>query len=236
MYGGDTYLGRQIFPAGTRVDASTGADGKVSVTTEYGATAYLPADGVHFDPIRPKEPPALTPALSATPRSPRADSTPTSVDITTLSGSIYHDAQAYRVEPDGVTIKSAEGWVKIPFEEMPEKYRLAYHYDPEAAGAYRPAVQTAIKRQAQEQEAAAAERRAEQARSTPPPDTDSLPLASDDLDVARKVPVIDAQGLIDLYESNEISADRLAKRKGVQDSRGHHRHIPRFSRRSLRDA
>ena len=58
-------------------------------------------------------------------------------DLVTLSGTTYHDVQALRVEPDGVTWRHADGAVKVDFADCPEPIRRAYHYDPAKAAAYR---------------------------------------------------------------------------------------------------
>ncbi len=71
-------------------------------------------------------------------------------DLVTLSGTTYHDVQALRVEPDGVTWRYAEGAVKVDFADCPEPVRRAYHYDPAKATAYRDA-RTKARQQADEQ-------------------------------------------------------------------------------------
>lgn len=57
-------------------------------------------------------------------------------DLVTLSGTTYHDVQAVRVEPDGVTWQYDEGIAKVAFSDSPESVRKAYHYDVAKATAY----------------------------------------------------------------------------------------------------
>jgi Superinfection immunity protein len=60
-----------------------------------------------------------------------------SFDITTLNGTVYHDARVTTVDPDGLHVAHRFGVAKIPFEELPEDLRTKYHYDKQKAAAYR---------------------------------------------------------------------------------------------------
>lgn len=60
-------------------------------------------------------------------------------DVTTLSGTTYHEARAVRVEPDGVTWEHSTGIVKVDFTDLPEPVRRQYHYDAGKATAFRDA-------------------------------------------------------------------------------------------------
>ncbi len=56
-------------------------------------------------------------------------STATSSDITTVNGTLYHDAHVTAVDPDGLHVAHKFGVAKIPFEELPQDLRTKYHYD-----------------------------------------------------------------------------------------------------------
>ncbi len=58
-------------------------------------------------------------------------------DVTTLSGTTYHQVRVVRVEPDGVTWAHAAGLCKVDFTDLPEAVRKTYHFDPKQATAYR---------------------------------------------------------------------------------------------------
>ena len=60
-------------------------------------------------------------------------------DVTTLSGTTYHEAHAVRVDPDGVTWEHSTGMVKVDFTDLPEPVRRAYHYDAGKAKVYQEA-------------------------------------------------------------------------------------------------
>jgi len=64
-------------------------------------------------------------------------STATSSDITTVNGTLYHDAHVTAVDPDGLHVAHKFGVAKIPFEELPQDLRTKYHYDKQKADAYR---------------------------------------------------------------------------------------------------
>ena len=85
-------------------------------------------------------------------------------DLTTLSGQTFHDVQALRVEPDGVTWRHAGGIAKVEFADSPEAVRAAYRYDPAKAAAYREARDQA-QRQADEQARALLQTRDERLRA-----------------------------------------------------------------------
>ena len=57
-------------------------------------------------------------------------------DLVTLSGTVYHDVQPLRVEPDGVTWQYDEGMAKVDFADCPESVRQRFHYDAAKAAAY----------------------------------------------------------------------------------------------------
>jgi Superinfection immunity protein len=60
-----------------------------------------------------------------------------SADITTLNGTVYHDAHVTAADPDGLHITHRYGVAKVPFEELPEALRTQYRYDKQKADAYR---------------------------------------------------------------------------------------------------
>ena len=83
----------------------------------------------------------------------------------TLSGTVYHDVQPVRVEPDGVTWQYDEGMCKVDFTDCPESVRQAYHYDAAKAAAYHAAqvqarqeAETRMRQAVQENEARRAAR------------------------------------------------------------------------------
>ena len=57
-------------------------------------------------------------------------------DLVTLSGTVYHDAEAIHVDPDGVTYQYDEGQCKVDFNDLSPGVRQTYHYDPAKAAAY----------------------------------------------------------------------------------------------------
>lgn len=73
-------------------------------------------------------------------------------DVTTLSGTTYHEVRVVRVEPDGVTWEHLTGMVKVDFTDLPEAMRRKYGFDPKQATAFRDA-----QAQAQQQFAAQAQ-------------------------------------------------------------------------------
>ncbi len=60
-------------------------------------------------------------------------------DVTTLSGTTFHEVRLVRVEPDGVTWEHSTGMVKVDFTDLPEPVRRTYHYDARQAAAFREA-------------------------------------------------------------------------------------------------
>ncbi len=60
-------------------------------------------------------------------------------DVTTLSGTTYHELRLVRVEPDGVVWEHATGMAKVLFTDLPEPVRRQYHYDAAKATAFQAA-------------------------------------------------------------------------------------------------
>ncbi len=58
-------------------------------------------------------------------------------DARTMSGVEYQNASVFRVEPDGIQIRHAEGITKIPLEEMQPEWRDQYHMNRLIAAEYR---------------------------------------------------------------------------------------------------
>ena len=86
-------------------------------------------------------------------------------DVTTLSGTTFHQVRAVRVEPDGVTWEHATGMVKVDFADLPDAVRRAYHYDAGKAAAFaaaQAASQVKAAAQIQQTQREAAARRAQQ--------------------------------------------------------------------------
>ncbi len=88
---------------------------------------------------------------------------PGSNDLAAADGRIFCNAQVWKVEPDGLTLRHAEGLDKVEFPLLPEACRQQYGYDPEAAATYQRSIAAAV---------AAAERSQrilrEQIRPSPP--------------------------------------------------------------------
>lgn len=78
------------------------------------------------------------------PASPAPDAPPGANDVATADGRVYRNAQVWKVEPDGLTLRHAEGLAKVEFSLLPEAWRQQYGYDPEAAAAYQQAVAAAV--------------------------------------------------------------------------------------------
>ena len=116
-----------MFPAGTAIDTSSAANGEILATTNDGATALLPADGVIYL-LTPTPQPTFTPAAK-----PPAAHTSTAADLITLSGKVYKNARPFRPEPDGINYAFEGGVVKIPFTDLPDTIRKQYQYDPSKA-------------------------------------------------------------------------------------------------------
>ena len=55
------------------------------------------------------------------------------LDITTLSGTTYKNCQILEVQPDRIRIMHSSGITGIDFNDLPEKLRNRYHYDPAKA-------------------------------------------------------------------------------------------------------
>ena len=136
VYAGSAYLGRQMFPAGTVVDATPSGNGKVQVTTEYGATALLPADGVHFDSLPPATSANGSPARTTMNTASAGASMPASADFQTVRGQVYKNARVAHVEPDGVTYFYAGGAVKVLLDDLPEAVKAKYDLTPAKAAAF----------------------------------------------------------------------------------------------------
>ncbi len=50
-------------------------------------------------------------------------------DVTTLSGTTFHNVRLVRVQPDGVVWQHSTGMVMVNFTDLPETLRQQYHYD-----------------------------------------------------------------------------------------------------------
>ena len=57
--------------------------------------------------------------------------------FTTKAGKTYKDVEVIGVAPDGVTVKSADGVVKLFFSGLPEDIQKKYGYDPKKAEEFR---------------------------------------------------------------------------------------------------
>ncbi|MGI5869273.1 MAG: hypothetical protein ACOX9C_07510 [Kiritimatiellia bacterium] len=62
------------------------------------------------------------------------------VDVVTLEGERFDRCRITLVEPDGITVRHRTGVAKLPFESLPESYRVEYAYDAEHARLYADAV------------------------------------------------------------------------------------------------
>ena len=62
------------------------------------------------------------------------------VEIVTLEGQRFERCRVTVVEPDGITVRHGTGVAKLPFESLPESYRIQYDYDAERARLYADAV------------------------------------------------------------------------------------------------
>lgn len=51
-------------------------------------------------------------------------------DLTTLDGKVFKNYTITKVEPDGLSIRHAEGTAKIPFHRLPEEMQKQHGYDP----------------------------------------------------------------------------------------------------------
>jgi len=51
-------------------------------------------------------------------------------DLATLDGKVFKDYTVTKVEPDGLSIRHAEGMAKIPFHRLPEEMQKEHGYDP----------------------------------------------------------------------------------------------------------
>ena len=69
---------------------------------------------------------------------------PGSNDVATADGRIYRNVQVWKIEPDGLTLRHAEGLDKVEFPLLPEAWQKKYEYDPEMAAAYQRAVAAAF--------------------------------------------------------------------------------------------
>jgi hypothetical protein len=121
--------GHRIYPTGTAVEATPAANGQVKATAEDGGTALLPASGVLYAPAPPPKP--IIPANGVTPSN--APYEAGAADLTTISGKTYRQARVFRVEPDGINYAFDGGIVKILFNDLPERIRKQYSYDPKRA-------------------------------------------------------------------------------------------------------
>ena len=66
------------------------------------------------------------------------------VDIRTLDGKIYINARITRTDAIGVNILHSKGACYVPFTNLAESVRTAYHYDPVAASALEEARNAAL--------------------------------------------------------------------------------------------
>ena len=80
------------------------------------------------------------------------------LDITTLSGTTYKNCQILEVQPDRIRIMHSTGITSIDFNDLPEKLRNRYHYDPAKAAD--------VRQQRVEKERIAAEANARMAEAT----------------------------------------------------------------------
>ena len=60
-------------------------------------------------------------------------------DVTTLSGTTYHEVRLVLAEPDGVTWEHSTGVAKVDFTDLPDPVRRQYHYDAGKAAAFQAA-------------------------------------------------------------------------------------------------
>ena len=68
-------------------------------------------------------------------------------NLTTLSGTTYHQIRVVRIEPDGIIWTHATGICKVDFTDLPEAVRKMYHYDARQAAAFQ-AAQALVRQQA----------------------------------------------------------------------------------------
>jgi len=67
----------------------------------------------------------------------RIPAPPGSNDVVATDGRVFRNAQPWKVEPDGVTLRHDEGLTKLEFPLLPEEWQKKYAYDPAEAAAYR---------------------------------------------------------------------------------------------------
>ena len=101
-------------------------------------------------------------------------------DVTTLSGTTFHEVHLVRVEPDGVVWEHATGMAKVNFTDLPEPVRRQYHYDVGKAAAFQAAQarereQFAVQARQAQQEAEAHRVQGFQNRNTASPGTAGRP-------------------------------------------------------------
>ena len=77
------------------------------------------------------------------PARPVSETPPGSNDLATADGQVYRTVQVWKVEPDGLILRHAEGLDKVEFLQLPEEWRRKYGYDPELAAVYQRAVAVA---------------------------------------------------------------------------------------------
>lgn len=91
-------------------------------------------------------------------------------DVTTLSGTTYHQVHVVRVDPDGIIWRHATGECKVDFTDLPEAVRKTYHFNLKQAAAYQSAQaqarqQAAARAQQDQQEATAWQAKRSSSRS-----------------------------------------------------------------------
>jgi len=89
-------------------------------------------------------------------------------DFKTLDGREYKNVSVSRTEPDGITITSTSGIIKLYFSELPPEVRAKYNYDPQKAQEFAAAdarQQQLIYQQTQRDRAAIAQQQAAAART-----------------------------------------------------------------------
>ena len=74
-------------------------------------------------------------------------------DVTNTAGVIYSNATVFKVEPDGITYKHSNGWVKLNFEDLQPDIQTKFNYDPEAAAIYQNKKEEAQKKAQEENDA-----------------------------------------------------------------------------------
>jgi hypothetical protein len=101
------------------------------------------------------------------------------INITTITGQTYTNAEIQRVEPDSLVIMVVKGIIRVPLAELTPDLQERFHYDPKRAEEH--AQKRSTSNQQAYQQARAAQQRVKQKLETQDTDEPAFPLSARDL-------------------------------------------------------